>query len=212
MSFVRASNAMCGLDLKHFPWQVWKLRNLLALPQDPVAIHHDSWSIKKLFSLSLRRSGADSRNSFQDSPSRRASCDQLFFSHLLGICLFDFRSYCFKAFHHQLLRSRLMGLQRTMKWCFAIGTHSWRICMPACCSKRSCWIRIFGPNIIRDPDHRRWWWWFRCDPWTWGEVADWSPEGHHHHCRWIRRCYFGWYSSCSRAQSCCSWWSRWSNR
>ena len=77
-----------------FPWQVWKLRNLLALPQGPVAIHHDSWSIKKLFSLSLRRSGADSRNSFQESPNRRATCDQFFFPQKF----LTFDRIVFKAF------------------------------------------------------------------------------------------------------------------
>ena len=32
-----------------FPWQIWKLRTLLAVPLQPVAIHHDAWNMKKLF-------------------------------------------------------------------------------------------------------------------------------------------------------------------
>ena len=61
------------------PCQVWKFQTLMSKPLDPVAIHHDAWGIKKLFSYSLRRTGSDSRYSLDDgTPNRRVP---LLFNH-----------------------------------------------------------------------------------------------------------------------------------
>ena len=51
------------------PGKVAKVRSLVSLPADPVKIHLDSWAIKKLFSLALRRSGAD-----KDELPQRKDC------------------------------------------------------------------------------------------------------------------------------------------
>ena len=39
--------------------EVKKVRSMVSLPPDPVMLHVDSWAIKKLFSLALRRAGND---------------------------------------------------------------------------------------------------------------------------------------------------------
>lgn len=31
--------------------KVWKLRSMLSMPVNPVAIHHDSWAVKKFFPM-----------------------------------------------------------------------------------------------------------------------------------------------------------------
>ena len=48
--------------------QVVKVRSAVSLPPDPVKVHLDSWGIKKLFSLALRRAGWDKES---DSLPRR---------------------------------------------------------------------------------------------------------------------------------------------
>ena len=45
---------------------------MLSMPVNPVAIHHDAWAMKKLFSHALRRAGAERIDS-GDSPTRRAA-------------------------------------------------------------------------------------------------------------------------------------------
>ena len=63
--FFMSSNTKASLE-------VWKLRGMLSMPLNPVAIHHDSWAMKKFFSHALRRAGVERMDS-GDSPSRRAA-------------------------------------------------------------------------------------------------------------------------------------------
>ena len=43
---------------------------MVSLPEDPVKLHLDSWAVKKLFSLALRRSGKD--KDAEGTPQRKA--------------------------------------------------------------------------------------------------------------------------------------------
>ena len=51
------------------PWKVLKVRHLVSLPEDPVKLHLDSWAVKKLFSLAIRRAGKD--KDADDVPQRK---------------------------------------------------------------------------------------------------------------------------------------------
>ena len=50
------------------PCQVWKFQTLMSKPLDPVAIHHDAWGVKKLFSYSLRRTGVTAATLWMMAP------------------------------------------------------------------------------------------------------------------------------------------------
>lgn len=65
------------LDLKK---EVNHLRGICQLPTDLVALHHDSWGVKKLFTYGVRKSGAD--NLASRSPNRREVATNPFFDEL----------------------------------------------------------------------------------------------------------------------------------
>ncbi len=46
---------------------------MLAMPANPVDIHHDGWGMKKLFSHALRRVGNDGRSDPDHTPTRKVA-------------------------------------------------------------------------------------------------------------------------------------------
>ena len=51
--------------------KVLTLRSICNAPNDPVALHHDAWGLKKLFTYGVRKSGHDKLTN--GSPARRDS-------------------------------------------------------------------------------------------------------------------------------------------
>ena len=69
--YITIGQSYIDLIMWQLPWQVNHLRGICQLPTDLVALHHDSWGLKKLFTYGVRKSGAD--NLASRSPNRRES-------------------------------------------------------------------------------------------------------------------------------------------
>lgn len=75
---------------------MWKLQKEVLATVNAVAVHHDAWSLKKLFSNAIRRVGVDNRSVEGHSPSRKSEGVQEFYD-----ILWEFWGPQLKAMHRQ---------------------------------------------------------------------------------------------------------------